>query len=215
MSRSAPSTVRKSEFAKLAGVTKAAVSIALSRSRITAEPDGSIDPNRPENAAYLQANNRQRRQARRDQSRKNGRSEAQQPSSSSHGRKRKAVPGAGSGNIRKPAEINGETHTMAELRDKIAAANLKEQKLLRERGELVARKGVKLIFARLYSVHASQLKTLAEKLGPDVAAALGMKDQDTLRVQELMDLEVRRALAQIKREPREYLKSIGDGDAVK
>lgn len=93
----------------------------------------------------------------------------------------------------------GESYEMAELRDKIAAANLKEQKLAVDRGDLVNRATVADVFSAVYQVHQGQLKALAQKLGPEVAVALGVPEAETLRVQELMDLEVRRALAQIKR----------------
>ena len=202
--------VSKADFSRMAGVTRAAISIALSKGRVVAEPDGAMNPKRKENAAYLTTAKRQRRQA----SGKNGATRAQKPSRVKRGRRKPRDPDDEDSEVGAPAEpltIDGESYGEAELRKMIADADLKEQKLAQDRGELLTRDDIKLVFARLYQVHASQLKTLAEKLGPDVAGAFKLTDADTLRVQEIMSEEVIRALGQIKKEMNDYLDSIGDG----
>jgi hypothetical protein len=196
----------KADFSRASGVTRAAVSIALSKGRIIAERDGSINPKRPENAAYLESSKRQRRQVAKNKAKR-----AQKPPPSKRGRKKSAAKHIETGPGRGALSIDGETQNMADLRKTIADANLKEQKLAQDRGELLTRDDVKLVFARLYQVHTAQLKTLAEKLGPDIAAEFKLEGADTLRVQQVMHEEVTRALSQIKRELNEYLDAIGDG----
>lgn len=201
----------KADFSRKAGVTRAAISIALSKGRLHAESDGSINPKRKENAAYLTTSKRQRRQAHRASGGKIAPKPAQRSSTSpakrkAQGKKLAEVPEGGG-----PLEIDGETYGMAELRKIVAQADKEEQQNAIRRGELVERTDVHRIFARMYQVHTSQLKTLADKLGPDIAAAFKLTDAETPRVQELMGLEVRRSLAQIKKEMNEYLDAIGDG----
>ena len=67
---------------------------------------------------------------------------------------------------------------------------------------------MKLVFSRVYQIINSQIKTLSEKLGPDVAAAFGLAEDAVPRVQELMSVDVLRALSGIKREIHEYLDSV-------
>ena len=196
----------------MAKVTKAAVSIALSKGRIHAERNGSMNPDRPENAAYLTSSKRQRRQGKRGAGGKKGATHKQSPPPSKRGRRKRSSRGADRAKGGEPLRIEGESFHEADLRKTIADADLKEQKLAKDRGELLTRGDVKLVFARLYQVHSSQLKTLAEKLGPDVAAAFSLTDPAaTLKVQQIMDEEVRRALGQIKKEMNDYLDAIGDG----
>lgn len=218
-------TVTKADFARMAKVTRAAVSIALSKGRITAERDHSMDPKRPENAAYLTTRKRQRRQKSPGPGRKSKGIPEQAPPKSKAGREGKPAGKADARRGRKKGraeiaekgphkgalEIGGETYNMADLRHTIAKADKAEQEIAIRRGELVERADVHRVFAHLYQIHSSQLKTLADKLGPDVAAAFKLTDADTPRVQELMSLEVRRSLAQIKKEMNEYLDGIGDG----
>ena len=92
----------------------------------------------------------------------------------------------------------------------IAQANKEEQTIAIRRGELVERADVKLVFARVYTIIGSQVKTLSEKLGPDIAAALGVTEDKTQRVQELMSIDILRALNQIKKEFNTFLDSIGE-----
>ena len=203
--------VSQAEFARMAGVKPPSISGAITAGRVVRERDGSINPTRKENAAYLTTSKRQRRQAHRPPGGKTAPKPAQRSSTSparrkARGKKLAEVPEGGG-----PLEIDGETYGMAELRKIVAQADKEEQQNAIRRGELVERTDVHRIFARMYQVHTSQLKTLADKLGPDIAAAFKLTDSDTPRVQELMGLEVRRSLAQIKKEMNEYLDAIGDG----
>ena len=195
----------------MAKVSRAAVSIALSKGRITAERNGSMNPKRQENAEYLKTSKRQRRQRSPGPGGKKRAIKKQKPTASTHGRKKRAVSGADSTQGRGPLEIDGETYGMAELRKLVAQADKEEQGISIRRGELVERADVHRVFAHLYAVHSSQLKTLADKLGPDVAAAFKLTDADTPRIQEIMSMEMLRALSQIKREMNDYLESIGNG----
>lgn len=209
-------TITKTAFAQRAGVTQAAVSIALKASKLLATPDGRMDPADPLNATWLASPRRQRRQAQRKTGRTPVASTPTPPPDPAPTAEPKPAlvpmvspPGANgrSGNGRS-AEADTETHAEADRRDRIASADLKEQRLARERGELVSRAIVAGVFDRVYQVHTGQLKALAQKLGPYVVAAFELQAADTVRVQEIMDLEVRRSLAQIKRELDAYLVGI-------
>lgn len=218
----------KAEFARLAKVSKPAVSIALRKGRITAERDGSMNPQRPENAAYLTTRKRQRRQSspgpgggkRAPAKQKPSRSERrrkptkgkprQHIARSAGGRKKQRAQIAESGPQKGALQIDGETFHMADLRHTIAKANKAEQEIAIRRGELVERRDVHNFMARLYQVHASQLKTYAEKIGPDVAAAFKLTDAETPRIQEIAGTDMLRVLSQIKREMNDYLESIGN-----
>jgi len=196
----------------MAGVKPPSVSGAIAKGRVIRERDGSINPARKENAAYLTTSKRQRRQAHRPSGGKPGAKPSQRVvrsggSRKPRGKKLAEVPEGGG-----PLTLEGETYSMAELRKIVAQADKEEQQNAIRRGELVERTDVHRIFARMYQVHTSQLKTLADKLGPDIAAAFKLTDADTPRVQELMGLEIRRSLAQIKTEMNAYLDAIGDGE---
>lgn len=220
-----PPIVSKAAFSRLASVTRGAISIALAAGRIRATADGRMDPADSLNAAWLANPRRQRRQAQRQAQRTTGASAAAPPvdlpptatpgplvvhlPTPTNGNGRTSGNDTSQRNTQGLLEIDGETFGMADLRDKIAAADLKEQKLARDRGELVDTAGVRAVFAAIYTVHTGQLRALAQKLGPEVVVALGLQDAETMRVQELMDLEVRRSLAQIKRAIDDYLAAVG------
>ncbi|MBE3063631.1 MAG: hypothetical protein IMZ69_01270 [Spirochaetes bacterium] len=222
--------VTKAEFSRMAKVSRAAVSIALRKGRITAERDGSMNPKRPENAAYITTRKRQRRQkspgpggrkgapaklkpSRSERGQKTTKGKPKQHvARSAGGRKTKRAKIAESGPQKGALQIDGETFNMADLRHTIAKADKAEQEIAIRRGELVERTDVHRVFARLYQVHTSQLKTLADKEGSNVAAAFGLTDPvAVLKVQQVMSENMRRALSQIKQELNEYLESIGNG----
>ena len=113
--------------------------------------------------------------------RKENKSSAQESAIISHGKK-DVVEGAET--AERSICWDGASSTRAERREKIASADLKEQQLSEQRGTLVPRADVKLVFSRVYQILNSQVKTLAEKLGPDVAAALGLTEESVPRVQE-------------------------------
>lgn len=182
-----------------------------------------MNPDDPLNAAYLANPRRQRRQAQRVTGRTPAASTpppppAPAPTADPHPPVVVLAPPPGgnghtSGRNGRLMDLDGETWDAADLRKKIADADRQELNVRRERGELVDRGAVALVFARVYQVHTGQLRALAQKLGPEVVVAFGLKEADTMRVQELMDLEIRRALAQIKRELDQYLGSV-DGAPV-
>ena len=202
--------VTKAEFARMANVTPPAVSVALKRGRVTARRDGKIDTDLKSNAAYISTSKRQRHQRSPGPGGKRGRSKAQKPSESPPGRKKVTRRERDKESVGGELQIDGETYSEAELRKMIAQANKEEQTIAIRRGELVERADVKLVFARVYTIIGSQVKTLSEKLGPDIAAALGVTEDKTQRVQELMSIDILRALNQIKKEFNTFLDSIGE-----
>src|SRR5574340_1332170 len=99
----------------MAKVTGAAITLAISRGRIHAERDGSINPKRKENAEYLTTAKRQRRQAHRHpggkpEAKPSQRQARSVPSRKPRGKRLAEKPEGGG-----PLEIDGETYGMAEL----------------------------------------------------------------------------------------------------
>lgn len=208
------SKLTASELATKKDVSKATVSQMTKRGRLTRGSDGLYDMSLPENAAYLATQKRQQRQVARATGRRRGGKPAakseqparpSKPKPSPRGKSRAAIP-AGGGQL----EYDGETFNMAELRKKVADANKVEQENAVRRGELVERTDVRKVFAKVYTIIASQVKPLPEKFGSDVAAAFNLPEGSTPRVQELMSVDTLRALGQIKSEFNAYLDTIGE-----
>lgn len=199
--------VSQAEVAKRAGVTPMAVSKAVKDGRLDRLPNG-IDLKARKTVDYISTAKHQRRNGERQKGGDPGEKRAQQGAAvprkrGPRGKKRAEVPAGGG-----PLELNGETYNMAELRKKVADADKVEQDLAIRRGELLERSDVKKVFSSVYQIIGSQVKTLAEKLGPDITAALGLTEDQVPRVQELMSVDILRALAGIKREFNVYLDKI-------
>ena len=214
------SMLTASQLAEKKGVSKATVSQMTKRGRITRGSDGLYDMSLTENSAYLATQKRQQRQVTRATGRRRGgkpagksehASKPSKPKRDPGGKRRAEVP-EGGGQL----EFDGETFNMAELRKKVADANKVEQENAVRRGELVERADVRKVFAKVYTIIASQVKPLPEKYGSDVAAAYSLPEGSIPRVQELMSMDTLRALGQIKAEFNVFLDVIGeeliDGD---
>ena len=204
--------VSQGELARRIGVSKMAISKAVTAGKLTRTAEG-IDLNAQRTIDYIAHAKRQRKEGKRQHRRAVAKSAAktkQKSPPSPSGREKATRRSRDEGSVGGELELNGETYSEADLRDKIGAANLKEQKLKQDRGELVERSDVKLVFARVYTIITSQIKTMSEKLGPDIAAALGLTEDRIPRVQELMSIDVLRALAQIKKDFNAFLDSIGE-----
>jgi phage terminase Nu1 subunit (DNA packaging protein) len=208
------SKLTASQLAEKKGVSKATVSQMTKRGRITRGPDDLYDMRLPENAAYLATKKTQQRTTERTTGRRRGGKPAgksEQPSKPSKpkrdpgGKLRAQIP-AGGGQLR----FDGETWDMADLRKKVSDANKVEQENAVRRGELVERADVRKVFAKVYTIIASQVKPLPEKYGSDVAAGFNLPEGSIPRVQELMSIDTLRALGQIKAEFNVYLDTIGE-----
>ena len=208
------SKLTASELATKKGVSKATVSQMTKRGRLTRGPDGLYNMSLAENAAYLATKKPQQRSAERATGRRRGGKPAakseqparpSKPKPSPRGKMRAAIP-AGGGQL----QLDGETWDMADLRKKVGDANKVEQENAVRRGELVERTNVRKVFAKVYTIIASQVKPLPEKFGSDVAAAFNLPEGSTPRVQELMSIDTLRALGQIKGEFNSFLDQIGE-----
>ncbi len=198
----------QAQLAKKLGISVPAVSQATKRGRAVRNSEGQYDLADPVNSDYAKNSRRQRRSAIRKKA-----GERDHPIDAS------GAPPAARGKtsrrsrrVEDPDETEGESFNEAERRDKVAAANLKEQKLEITRGELLPRSQVKLVLSKIYAVHRAQFKTLGERIGPDLTATLGLEDSKVLIVQSVVDEDVGAILEQIKSEILAYLESIGDGE---
>jgi len=198
------------DFARKSNVSRAAITQLIKRGRLRKNADGGIDEDDELAREYITTVKRQRRQALRKKERESPKREV--PAKVTP--KKPAVKTARERRVDNSDETEGESFTEAERRDKIAAANLKEQKLAITRGELLPRDQVKLILSRVYAVHRAQLKTLSERMGPEIAAVLGAEDR-ALVVQSMIDEDTTKVLEQIKSDLYAYLESIGDGEELR
>ena len=80
-----------------------------------------------------------------------------------------------------------------------------------QRGELVDRRLVKTVFAKLYEIEMNQLIPLKEKLIQDLSSIFEIDDPEKkLKAGEKMDEELWKILANTKREMEKFLKKIGE-----
>ena len=70
-----------------------------------------------------------------------------------------------------------------------------------KRGDLIERKVVATVFARMYSVEENELKSMEDKLTPASCGVFGVGDDspEALKVRKLMNKEIAQALRHIKR----------------
>ena len=201
----------QADFARAAGVSRAAIAQAISRGRLHKDASGGIDENAAESVAYLSTVKRQRRQAHREKPENPPLrivTSEREPRPRRERRPREA-------GVNVDADHSGESYSDAERRDKIAAADLKEQKLAITRGDLLPREQVKLVLSKVYAVIRAQVKTLGERIGPDLTASLGLDDSKSLVVQSAVEEDVEMVLVQIKADILAYLEQIGDGEELR
>lgn len=79
-----------------------------------------------------------------------------------------------------------------------------------KRGGLIDRNLVSVVFAKRYQIDTNQLRPLAAKVAPDLAAELGVEDPETvLKIEKRLDDEISRILTHVKRLMDDFLKGIG------
>jgi hypothetical protein len=106
--------------------------------------------------------------------------------------------------------------------ERMIRSDLEKQKLIesilamqvktaKERKELVACETVVKVFAKLAAVDTSEFHSLADKIAGDVAALCGLEDSETrVKIKELINKPVFRALKHRKRLMDDYLKKMGN-----
>ena len=204
----------RADLARAAGVTRGAITQAISSGRVVVSVDGTIDPEADSTRTYLATAKAQRRR---------GGARAPKepvipppvpaPSPAA------TVPTSERPPPSEPAEIpdpfgalgplggqrllsswkrdeeGGESFNAAERRKKIADADMAEIKASERRGELVPRAEVDAAFNQCWTIDSSELLTIAQQLSPELGAIFGVDDPGKVTAaQERLDLEIRSAL---------------------
>lgn len=203
----------QAKFAKLCGITKQAVSLAVKEERVHLTA-GRVDPRHPTNHHY-----RNQILARKGVTPINA-PEKLPPAGPKDRRRivsKTDTTGSSAGLTRKQLDIEGldpegEDKIYGHQIDaakKLAQAQSYQIKNNRERGVLIDRELVKQFLGKLYSIESSELGTLGEKLGPALAGLLGIDDAGlVLEVGKTINLEISKTIDHIELEMGRYLKGL-------
>lgn len=194
---------KKAEFARLAGVSRAAVTQAVRTGYIIAE-DGLVDITHPKNASYLASNRSKRPKLTEPEDTEVVEEETnfEPPELDAE-----LEPPKKKRRKRKPRGYDPATDT--EILTKEAAdirrinaqtANLK-LKYAERLKDLVLRKDVDRVFQNIYSVAINYFLVLGDRLSPVLASLCGISDQKiVIEMKDRIDKEVSRALDELKRQ---------------
>lgn len=179
------------DYAHNCGVTTEAVRKAARAGHLTIK-DGMVDADSRAGRQYHESHARQRRQAQHKKTRT-----VKRVSDDYLSRDKPS----------KPAAQSDESYSEAERREKIANADLKEQRLARERGDLVQRTDVEAVFNRLIAVLTQQTLAIPQRCSPDLCAHLGIDDHEkVIAAEKYLDAEIRRGVEQQKLLMLDWLK---------
>ena len=204
----------RADLARAAGVTRGAITQAISSGRVVVSVDGTIDPEADSTRTYLATAKAQRRRG--------GALAPKEPvipPPVPAPAPAATVPTPERPPPSEPAEIpdpfgalgplggqrllsswkrdeeGGESFNAAERRKKIADADMAEIKAAERRGELVPRAEVDAAFNQCWTIDSSELLTIAQQLSPELGAIFGVDDSGKVTAaQERLDLEIRSAL---------------------
>jgi hypothetical protein len=216
--------LNQSEFAKLVGVSRAAISKAVKRGLVVKDPSQGIDVDHPANIEYRnsQHDSRTRRKDSERKPKKPKRSEIKPekvenlPPASV-----KAIPDEISEQMSPGQQmemyeninLNGPDHLITKLdADRlktIETAREKQIKRLEARGKLIDRDFVASIFNTIYKIDTGELRPLGDKLAPELAAICDVDDNETIqRMNEHVEKTIYKSLEHIRRRINNALEEI-------
>lgn len=225
-------------YSKLVGVSAAAITKAVDTGRIIKTKKG-IDPEHPHNRHYeanivRNASNEKRLRRIRNQARKKGEEIPFRLDGKKKQKKQKeelkTEPLVEEKPKQKPKKVIKRKHkrelNLDDIKERVSygavtQANVNALKAMeqieqirlktqKERQELVSRDLVKRVFAKIYTIDVNELRTIGDKLAPDIAALCDVDDAETiLKVNQRIEKEVYKSLHHIKRLVSDYLKSVG------
>lgn len=186
-------------FAKLVGVSPAAINKALRDGRIVRTERG-IDPAHPTNMYYSEQSNRYR------DPQKNGKKVIKRAKKKTE--KNQQVENDQDLETEPeqeimPAGVNVDAPSKYEAeRKRIEAQTTKINIAIAERmGELVLREDVSKAFGKIYSVAINHFLPMGDRLAPLISGICGTSDQEIIiKVKDKIDTEITRALEGLKRE---------------
>lgn len=212
------------DLAKLAGVSRNAVSKLAMSGKLIRDKDKKFDLSNPVNRAYLKYHNSAdpvpRKEVTKEHEKKTKKKTAKNPTKKpTKDTKKKSVPKVGHLDS---DDYDGETDLsdvsgMALLprndleRYKIITdIETKQVKNEKFRDKLVSRELVQRVFAKLYSVDSNEFKNLGMNLSPEIAAITGNDSPETtIKINEAIDKECYSILDHIKRIIDDFLEEIG------
>jgi hypothetical protein len=213
--------VNQSEFARLVGVSKAAISKAIKGGRVIKDPSHGIDIDHPANVDYRNSQHDSRTR-RKDSARKPKKPKKAKPKPKKlPPASDKAMPVEEVEYYREPEhealletyDLNGNAFIDRATADRlkvIEQARTLEIKRLKERGKLVDREHVSRIFNMLYKIDTGELRPLGDKLAPEVAAICGISGDSEIerKISSYIEDEIYKTLEHIKRRINDGLADI-------
>jgi len=197
----------RADLARAAGVSRGAITQAVSSGRVVVAADGSIDPANPLTVSYIATAKHQRRRggSRAPKTQASALSVPPPSSPASVPTSERPPPSEGqafgspSGKqlaLTPTRNENGdETYSEAERRWKSAQADNAELKAKKDRGELIPRLDVDKVFNQCWTIDSSELLTIAQQIAPELGAIFGVDEPGKVTAaQERLDLEIRSAL---------------------
>ena len=224
--------VSKAKFAEVNNVSRAAVTQACNKGILEVTKGGRINPAHPKNLAWAknaQTNSEHRKRIGAKKSKK----QKQREEADRLERIKKKLEAMNDGDVSKmddyrlpeqdeirtaeqimlPMHVDDVTKETADRIKTIQQIKKLEQELAVKRGELVPRKQVQKIFAKLYQIDVNEFRQLGDKLAPDCAAICGIDDAGKImKVGARIEKEVFKTLQHIKRVLDDYLVKMGEED---
>lgn len=200
--------ISRAKFARLAGVTKQAVSNAIKADKIKLTGAGrlaKIDLDNADNIVYLETENRERHSPGEDVA------EGETKTAGSD------KPGAGEDiNL---ADYLHENIAMSDLSllSKQSAERLKiiaqikqiQVKTEKDRGELISRELVSRFLGKMYTIDVNEFRPMGASLAPELAAIAGIDDSEKIiKIGERIEKEVFVILKHSKRLLKDFLTSL-------
>lgn len=183
--------LNQSDFARICGVTKQAITLAIASGRVMRTEDG-IDPEHPINQKFLRNIDRERqmRGKKNDNQRKKGRS----------GEGRGGEDWKIGAEDNSPAAIGINVKSNYEI-EKIKAQTEQIKLAIAERMEiLIVREEVDKLMGDLYAVIINYFFPFGDRLAPLIAGKCKMTNPDViLQIKTIIDDEMIKALTEIKR----------------
>jgi hypothetical protein len=205
--------VNQTEFARLAGVSKPAITKAVRLGRVVKVDKLGIDTEHPTNDQYLKSQNVARQKSRRDK--KAPKRPKKLPPASNKAISIEELENFAVGDqieISESYDLNGNQmidRATAERLKIIEQARAMQIKREQMRGELVDRKTVSRIMNMLYKIDTGELKPLGDTLAPEIAAICGVDDDEIKhQINERIEKEIYKTLEHIKRRINDGLKMI-------
>lgn len=195
--------INKSRFSKIAKVSRSAITKACQGGTLVVRPDGRLDIENPVNQDYI-VRNRDKERKSKTKSSQAAKSPLPEPEI-----KNFILPSEDMS----PEELNRSLEALsqssAEKLKTIAQIRQLQIKTKKDRQDLISRKLISKIFAKLYMIDVNEWCTLGANLAPEIAAIAAIDDDETIiKVGEIIEKEVFIVLQHVKRIVNDFLKTI-------